>query len=99
MPSVFGEFSFTCADARAPSGQHKYSRAKLGDDFEEKLLELSTNVNVIVSHSNDGYTCVLKNGYVEVKNLPDDHEAALRFKKPQEENVPMPALLGRIGQS
>ena len=76
-------------------GQHKYSRVKLGDDFEEKLLELSTDVNVIVSHSNDGYTCVLKNGYVEVKNLPDDHEAVLRFKKSQEENVPMPSLAGK----
>ena len=29
------------------------------------------------------------------KNLPVDHEAVLRFKKSQEENVPMPSLAGK----
>ena len=75
--------------------QHKYSRVKLGADYEEKLLELSTDVNVILSYSDDGYTCVLKNGYVQVQNLPDDHEAVIRFKEAQKEKVPMQSLTAK----
>ena len=71
---------------------HKYSRAKLDADHEGQLLELSTDVSVILSKSDEGYTCVLKNGYVEVKQLEDDHEAVVLFEKSLLKNSPMKTM-------
>ena len=68
---------------------HKYSRVKLGPFYEDKLLELSTDINVILSKSQEGYTCVLKNGYVDVQQLDDDHKAVVAFQKSLLHKSPM----------
>ena len=65
---------------------HKYSRAKLSDDFQENLFELSTEVESVVAKSADGYTCVLRNGYVDAKELPESHPEVVKFL----EKSPMP---------
>ena len=57
--------------------------------YEDKLLELSTDINVILSKSQEGYTCVLKNGYVDVQQLEDDHKAVVAFEKSLLHKSPM----------
>ena len=58
---------------------HKYSSAKLSDDFQENLFELSTEVESVAAKSADGYTCVLRTGYVDAKELPESHPEFVKF--------------------
>lgn len=69
---------------------HKYSRAKLSDDFQENLFELSTEVESVVAKSADGYTCVLRNGYVDAKELPESHPEVVKFLEKSKQKSPMP---------
>ena len=69
---------------------HKYSRAKLCEDFQENPFELSTEVESVVAKSADGYTCELRNDNADVRELPESSLEVVRFLERSKQKSPMP---------
>ena len=44
----------------------------------------------MVAKSADGYTCVLRNGYVDAKELPESHPEVVKFLEKSKQKPPMP---------
>ena len=70
--------------------RHKYTRQKLPEDYESTLFQKSDDIDTVVGESNEGFICVLRNGYVEsrVLNKTDEHVIAYNSRKNAKVNMP-----------
>ena len=75
--------------------QHKYTREKLPADYESSLFEQSKEVEVVVAEDGNGYTCVLKNEYVERKSLEKTDPKVVEFVKAEASVENIPTTSGR----
>ena len=71
--------------------RHKYMRQKLSEDYESTLFQKSDDICTFVGERNDGFICLLRNGYVEsrVLNKTDEHVIAYSRKNAK---VIMPSI-------
>ena len=69
---------------------HKYTRQKLPEDYESTLFQKSDDSDTVVGKSNEGFICLLRNGYVEsrVLNKTDEHVIAYNSHKNAKVNMP-----------
>lgn len=72
--------------------RHKYTRKRLGSDFESTLFSQSTEIECVVARSHDGFTCILKNGYVSNRQLPESHSEVAKFLNSRNSKPNMPNM-------
>ena len=56
------------------------------------MFELSKEIESVVGEAQNGFVCVLKNGYVARKTLPNDDPRVLEYFKQKLEKVSMPDI-------
>ena len=81
---VHDQFSVGCADVGSQACLSQvHARQKLPEDYESTLFQKSDDSDTVVGKSNDGFICLLRNGYVESRVPKHGSEQKMQNRKTQ----------------